>query len=215
VYAVTQGVGGAFRAANATLPAAGSYDVAVTDLGFPVAFSELAAVVTQGATRLGSIFGGGSFRFTGVPGDVVINVLAQPGLISPAAAQRAGTYAVSVAATPLPTLTLSASATQVKSGDTVTLTWSSSDATTCTASGGWTGTRGVSGSEASAAIQSATTFTLNCTGDGGSTSQSVAVSVSASQNSGGGGALDALTLALLAGGVLACLRGRCRPAPAA
>jgi hypothetical protein len=206
-YATTQGVGGAFRSAHATLPAAGNYDVALLDLGFPANFSGLYAVVTQGATRLGSIYGGGSFHFAGSLGDVVINVLAQPAQIIPTAAQRTGTYAISVAPTPPPTVTLSSSMPQVQKGDTVTLTWSSSNATACTASGGWSGSRALSGSATSVAIDSTTTFTLDCSGDGGAATQSVTVTV-APQASGGGGAIDYLTIAMLCAAILERWRAR-------
>jgi len=207
VYSITQGVGSAFRAAHVTLPAAGSYDVSVLDLGFPVSFTDLNAVVTQGATRLGQIFGGGAFSFNGAAGDVTVNVIAQPARLATGAAQSAGTYAVTLAATPPPTVTLGASATQVDSGATVTLTWSSDGATGCSASGGWSGARGLSGSETSAALGATTTFSLACTGAGGTTTQSVTVTVAA-KSSGGGGALDGMALALLGG--IAGLAARAR-----
>ena len=40
-----------------------------------------------------------------------------------------------------PKVSLSASDSVVPAGDTVTLTWSASNATSCTASGGWSGTK--------------------------------------------------------------------------
>lgn len=49
-----------------------------------------------------------------------------------------------------------------------TLSWTSSNATSCTASGGWSGTKAVSGSEI-AYPSSTTTYSLNCTGPGGTT----------------------------------------------
>ena len=65
-----------------------------------------------------------------------------------------------------PTLSFSASETVVVPGTSITLTWSSTDTTSCSASGGWSGNRSLSGST-SIAINSATTFTLTCTGPGG------------------------------------------------
>jgi plastocyanin len=215
IYRATQGAGGAFRATRLTLPAAANYELAVQDLGFPAPFTALYAILTQGASRLGVVYGGGGGSATlhtdATAGDAVINILAQPSVVKAGAAQRAGTYAVTLAPTPPPSVTLTASATQVQSGDTVTLTWSSSQATSCTASGGWSGARAVSGSATSAALTATTTFTLECSGDGGSASQSVTVSVATQSASGGGGALDPATAVLLALGAL--LRVGARAAP--
>lgn len=79
--------------------------------------------------------------------------------------------------TPAPTVTLTANPTSITAGQTVTLTWSSTNATSCSASGGWSGAKAISGTEVSAALSGATTFSLNCTGTGGSTSASVSVSL--------------------------------------
>ena len=46
----------------------------------------------------------------------------------------------------------------------VTLTWSTVGASSCTASGGWSGTKATSGSENISNITQTTTFTLTCTG---------------------------------------------------
>lgn len=99
---------------------------------------------------------------------------------SGAGGSAAATAAVAVASSPsAPTLTLSASPASVTRGATTQLQWSTSGATSCTASGGWTGARGTSGSEASAALTTATTFGLSCTGAGGTISREVAVAVTA------------------------------------
>ncbi len=204
-FATTEGVGAAFGASKVTITTAGSYDVTVSDLGFPVNFTDLSAVVTQGATQLGSIYGGGKFTIPqATPGTYFINFLATAASISPAVPsvkQTAGTYGVSVASTPpAPTVTLTSSASQVSSGSTVTLTWSSTNATACTASGGWSGTLATSGTQASSAITASTTFTLACTGPSGTTTQAVTVTATSdSGHSGGGGSIDTLMLALLAG----------------
>jgi len=76
-----------------------------------------------------------------------------------------------------PTVSLSASATTINSGETAGLSWSSTNATSCTASGGWSGSQPTSGSLQTAALASDTTFTLSCTGDGGTAEDSVTVSV--------------------------------------
>lgn len=101
-------------------------------------------------------------------------------------ASRGVTVTVS-ASPPAPTVSLSASPTSVAPGSTTTLTWSSTNATGCTASGGWSGARGTSGSETSGALSNTATFTLGCAGAGGSTSQSVTVTVTAGGGGGSGG----------------------------
>lgn len=76
-----------------------------------------------------------------------------------------------------PTLSFTASPTSVVSGGSSTLTWNSTNATSCTASGGWSGTLATSGSQIKT-LTSTTTYSLSCTGPGGTTpTQSVTVSV--------------------------------------
>jgi|MDTC01.3.fsa_nt_gb hypothetical protein len=58
--------------------------------------------------------------------------------------------------TPSPTASMAADKTSLVSGDSFTLTWNSSNADSCTASGSWSGTKSLSGSE---------NFTLNNYGD--------------------------------------------------
>jgi hypothetical protein len=77
-----------------------------------------------------------------------------------------------------PSVSLSASPTSVTSGGTSKLTWSSSDVTSCTASGGWSGSLATSGSQATDAISAPTSYTLTCSGADGSASNSVTVAVS-------------------------------------
>ena len=67
----------------------------------------------------------------------------------------------------------------VASGAKSTLTWSSTNTTSCTASGGWSGSEPVSGSMATSALTTITKYTITCTGPGGSASQSATVTVSA------------------------------------
>lgn len=92
----------------------------------------------------------------------------------PGGSQSASTQVVVV---PAPTVSLTASAARVTSGGTVSLQWSSSNASSCTASGAWSGSRPGSGTETSAALTAASSFTLACTGVGGNASQSVVVVV--------------------------------------
>lgn len=84
----------------------------------------------------------------------------------------------SITVPPLPTLTLSASPTTITSGSSTTLTWSSTNTFGCTASGGWSGSKAVSGSQG-VAPTSTSTYALSCTGPGGSVSQQVSVTVAA------------------------------------
>ena len=84
---------------------------------------------------------------------------------------------VTVQSAPLPGITFSANPGAVSSGDSTTLNWSVSNATSCTAAGGWSGNRGVSGSEVVGPLSSDTSFTLLCTGAGGEATDTVLVTV--------------------------------------
>ena len=77
---------------------------------------------------------------------------------------------------PAPTVTFDADPLSITLGGSSTLTWSSTNATTCTASDGWTGDKGTSGTEVVSPTTS-TTYTLTCDGPGGSTVESVTISV--------------------------------------
>ena len=66
------------------------------------------------------------------------------------------------------TVNLSASPAAVAAGNNTTLTWSSSGASSCTASGGWSGSRATSGSFTIGPINASTTYQLSCTGAAGS-----------------------------------------------
>src|SRR5205823_4877073 len=72
---------------------------------------------------------------------------------------------------------IQANPTTIDYDSTSTLTWSSTDATTCTASGGWSGTKPTSGSEDVGPLSTTTTFTLNCTGPGGTGGNGATVTV--------------------------------------
>ena len=56
--------------------------------------------------------------------------------------------------------------------------WTASDATSCTVSGGWSGTQPVNGSQ-SVSPTTMTSYTLSCTGSGGGVNKMVTVSVTA------------------------------------
>ena len=192
----TQGVGQLFSGSQISIADAGTYQVAVSDLGFPAPFQSLAVIVTQGSSQVGSIYGGGTFSFAATSGSYFINFVAQP---DPTSSDQAGTYAISVASAPAaPTVSLQSSATSVGSGGTVTLVWTSQNATSCVASGSWSGKEPANGSATSPTISATATFTLTCTGAGGSAHKSVTVTL-APPSGGGGGAIEVELLALLFG----------------
>jgi hypothetical protein len=90
-------------------------------------------------------------------------------------ATQSATVTVSAGA---PTVTFSAGPSAITSGGSSTLSWTATNATSCTAGGGWSGTKAVSGSASTGALTATTTYTLSCTGTGGNASQSATVSVS-------------------------------------
>ena len=70
-------------------------------------------------------------------------------------------------------VSLTASPIVVANGLSSTLSWSSTNATSCTASGGWSGTKAPTGSESTSALTTTTLFNLTC----GAGNASVIVSV--------------------------------------
>jgi len=60
------------------------------------------------------------------------------------------------------------------------LTWTSSNASSCSASGAWSGTKSISGSESTGNISYSRTYTITCTGSGGSASDTVTVNAESS-----------------------------------
>ena len=71
-----------------------------------------------------------------------------------------------------PAVSLTASAAVVTLGDTTVLTWTSSNASSCTASGGWSGSQPTNGSLTTGPIDLGTVYTLTCAGLGGNSSPS-------------------------------------------
>jgi K319L-like, PKD domain len=76
-----------------------------------------------------------------------------------------------------PTVQLSADAGNVDFGTATVLRWSSSNATSCTASDGWSGSQGTSGTFQTPALQTTTTFALSCSGSAGAAQTSVTITV--------------------------------------
>ncbi|MDP2324904.1 MAG: hypothetical protein Q8N51_12875, partial [Gammaproteobacteria bacterium] len=76
-----------------------------------------------------------------------------------------------------PTISLTASPTTVSPNGSSVLSWSASNATSCTASGAWSGSKSVSGSQSVGPLSASSTYTLSCTGSGGSNQRSAIVTV--------------------------------------
>jgi hypothetical protein len=205
-YETTQAVGGLFQSRAVDVATTGSYDVRLTDLTFPVAFTELALAVTRGTTRVGFVYGSGRFSFNATPGQYFLNFIAR---VSPSA--KFGTYGLRVETTPpAPVVTITANPVSVRSGESATLSWSATGATSCVASDGWTGSRATSGTQSVGPLSVESKFTLACTGPGGSSSAAATVTVR-KPSSGGGGAIDLLLLAGLLGLGAAMHRTRSGP----
>ncbi len=132
------------------------------------------AVSTSGSQVLNSLTATGTYTLTctGAGGN----------------ANQSATITVA-AAPPVPTVVLSASAASVAYNGSSTLTWSSTGASTCTASGGWSGSKTTAGTQLFSPLTSTATYTLSCTNISGTTSQQVTVTVGAAP-----AALPTLTL---------------------
>lgn len=84
--------------------------------------------------------------------------------------------------TPPPTVSMSVQPTEIVLGQSATLTWSSNSGTSCSASGGWTGSEPASGTQTVTPSATGTvTYTLACSGGAysGSTSKSATLTVTA------------------------------------
>ena len=75
------------------------------------------------------------------------------------------------------TVELSADPEYVESGGSSTLSWEASDATSCTASGGWSGSQPTSGVFTVGPINANTTYQLSCSGPSGTAMGMVTVQV--------------------------------------
>ena len=80
-----------------------------------------------------------------------------------------------------PNLSLAATPTTISSGQSSTLTWTGTNVTTCTASGGWSGSKPTSGTQG-VNPSAPTTYNLSCSSGSGSVSQSVTVTVQVPQS---------------------------------
>lgn len=81
---------------------------------------------------------------------------------------------------PAPTVSISVSPASITTGQSSTLTWTSTEATACTASGAWSGSKAISGSQTVAPTSTGNyTYEIACSGDGGTTTKSASLIVSA------------------------------------
>lgn len=76
-----------------------------------------------------------------------------------------------------PTLQLAALPTEIAEGGSTALSWSATDADTCLASGDWSGSRLIAGSESLTPPLGLSHYQLRCSGAGGSVEASVEVRV--------------------------------------
>lgn len=192
----TQGVGGLFFARQLNVPAAGRYDVALRDFEFPERLRTSWLAITRGTSMVGQVIGSSSIQNLQLEaGPHTLNFLGQP-----AANASYGTFGMKVAdAVAPPVVTFTAAPSSVTSGQTATLQWSATDATSCTASGGWSGTKAASGTQQTAALIANTTYDIECVGPGGRDDASVTVTVNAAtpRSGGGGGHMDPILLVSL------------------
>ena len=92
------------------------------------------------------------------------------------------TININQAPTPTPTVDLKVNNSNgpvtINAGTSANLTWTSTNATICTATGAWTGTRAVTGSQSTGSLAVGNyTYTLTCTGAGSSVTDAVTVNV--------------------------------------
>ncbi|MBV8145869.1 MAG: hypothetical protein JO184_12750, partial [Gammaproteobacteria bacterium] len=86
-----------------------------------------------------------------------------------------------------PTVNVSAAPGSVAKGSGSTISWSSNNATSCSASGGWSGSKAMSGSWSTGALSTTTSYTLTCNGASGA--KAVAQTATVAVSNGTGGAL--------------------------
>jgi hypothetical protein len=193
----TQGVGGLFTANVVPLPATGRFDVTLKDFAFPARLRTSWLAVTRGTTLVGQVIGSSSIQNLQLEAGVhVLNFLGQP-----AADANYGTFGMKVAdSAPPPVVTISAAPTSITTGQSTTLTWSATNATSCTAAGGWSGTKAVSGTQSTDSLTANATFEIDCVGPGGRDDASVTVTVNAATpRNGGGGPVEPLLIVALLG----------------
>jgi hypothetical protein len=161
-----------------------------------------ASTLTWSSSNSASCSASGDWSGTLAPsGAQSTGALTLPGTYSLSCEGAGGSSAVATAiVNVVPTVTLTASPAVVTSGGASLLTWSSTNATTCTASGGWSGTISQSGTQSTGPLTAPGAYILICTGPGGSSAAAIAgvnvvptVSLVASPSAISSGAASTLT----------------------
>jgi hypothetical protein len=116
------------------------------------------------------------------------------------------------AVTAAPVVTFNLSPTTINVGQSANLNWTVTDAASCTASGAWSGSQGLSGSlTVKPSAAGSYSYVLTCVNNNGQTADTnVLTVVTPSSGGGGGGALDLAALLALGGLAGARLRRRAR-----
>ena len=76
-----------------------------------------------------------------------------------------------------PSVSLAVAPDTVQKSASANLTWASTNASACVASGGWSGSKSLTGTEATGALNASTSYTLTCAGAGGTAGQTVMANV--------------------------------------
>lgn len=111
------------------------------------------------------------------PGCAAFAALAALAACGQQGSNAASGNAASGTAAAKPSIMLESNPGSVVMGHSTTLNWNATGAQSCTASGGWSGSKAASGSQSTGALTSNQTYTLTCGGAGGSAAQSATVSV--------------------------------------
>lgn len=163
---------GATLSGSTTVSANASDNVGVAGVQFKLNGNNLGAEVTSSPYSSSwdtTSVSNGTHTLTATARDAAGNTTTS----SPVTVTVSNVVATAIAA---PTVSLTASPASIASSQSSTLAWSSTNTTSCTASGGWTGTKTTSGTQ-SVSPTSTTNYTLSCTGTGGTAQQMTTVTV--------------------------------------
>ena len=105
------------------------------------------------------------------------NLTTNNAAVTPALQKLVLAYQITTPAAP--TVTISASPTSIATGSVSSLTWKSTNASSCTASGGWSGSQAISGNVSTGVLNASTSYSLTCSGPGGTGSAKASVTVTA------------------------------------
>lgn len=132
---------------------------------------------TQAVNGLSSGQNANASKTWATPGTKTINVTVTDSKGASASASASCQVNVTQAPPNTPTVSLTAAPASVAAGGAATLSWSSTYSDTCTASNGWSGSKAVSGTQSTGALNADTTYTLTCTGPNGSANASATVTL--------------------------------------